>query len=89
MIRRAVCGESRTHGSEGAEGSRGPSATLQQGLPKPRVGGSIPPRRVQNGCQFSEEEWSIKRECSESMTRYLKTDNLQPLKPIIETILMS
>ena len=46
MVWRAVCGESRTHGSEGAEESRDHSATLQQGLPKPRVGGSIPPRRV-------------------------------------------
>ena len=46
MLWRAVCGESRMHGSEGAEESRGPSATLQQGLPKPRVGGSIPPRRI-------------------------------------------
>ena len=46
MIRRAVCGESRTHGSEGALRGQPLTATLQQWLPKPRVGGSIPPRRV-------------------------------------------
>ena len=46
MIWRAVCGESRMHGSEGAVRERSFTATLQQWFPKPRVGGSIPPRRV-------------------------------------------